>query len=583
MALTSKKTKRKYQEGGAALDYDQQMMEMQGTAPEESEDSFGKALTEISADLTPGIGEVRSVMDAKKSFEEGDALGVGLGVLGAVPGIGIGARGLKSFVKAGKVAEGVKNLNSVSDEAFETVLKEIPPPKLKGTKEDDPFELINVNREEWRAANKQKYKKPESEMVLQDAALKLDAGEITPQEFRKLADKAAPYSYNTKVPKLYTDEAVAASLPTEKFVKQHGIIGLNKAVPEGAQVESRFDINAYLHYNVYSATIQGVKEAESLGKKSGVFGYAKTVVLDNVNLRLSEKEKEDAFKIAKGRAKSPFITMKGKWRNHNPEAIHAFAEKIIEAEQKGIDTGWVQVSVNPSKSGSFVAVRKNKETGELVTNPIEQADKIIQIGKMVLAKVDPTNLKTWDEYYKTNKFAQGGMMLPQERQPMYSSTITTPAGSQSDTDTGGVIAVPQEETTAATTTQTNPMDAVRMPPGMAKGGMLQEGGLLQEGGTVDPASGNEVPTGSLQEEVRDDIPAQLSEGEFVFPADVVRFIGLERLMKMRQAAKEGLQKMNDMGQMGNAEEATMDDGADTEFETEIDDILAEVEREGQQA
>jgi hypothetical protein len=55
-------------------------------------------------------------------------------------------------------------------------------------------------------------------MVLQDAALKLDAGEITPQEFRKLADKAAPYSYNTKVPKLYTDEAVAASLPTENGV-----------------------------------------------------------------------------------------------------------------------------------------------------------------------------------------------------------------------------------------------------------------------------------------------------------------------------------------------------------------------------
>ena len=251
--------RKKYQAGGMSTDYEQQIMDMQGTAPEGSEDSFGKALTEISADLTPGIGEVRSAMDAKKSFEEGDALGVGLGVLGAVPGIGIGARGLKSFVKAGKVAEGVKNLNSVSDEAFETVLKEIPPPKLKGTKEDDPFELINVNREEWRAANKKKYKKPESEMVLQDAALKLDAGEITPQEFRKLADKAAPYSYNTKVPKLYTDEAVAASLPTEKFVKQHGIIGLNKAVPEGAQVESRFDINAYLHYNVYTATIQGVK------------------------------------------------------------------------------------------------------------------------------------------------------------------------------------------------------------------------------------------------------------------------------------------------------------------------------------
>jgi Arc/MetJ-type ribon-helix-helix transcriptional regulator len=107
--------------------------------------------------------------------------------------------------------------------------------------------------------------------------------------------------------------------------------------------------------------------------------------------------------------------------------------------------------------------------------------------------------------------------------------------------------------------------------------LLEEGGMLDEGGTTDPESGNEVPAGSLQKEVRDDIPAQLSEGEFVFPADVVRFIGLERLMQMRQAAKRGLAKMNDMGQMGNSEEATMDDGEDTEFETEIDDILADVE------
>jgi Arc/MetJ-type ribon-helix-helix transcriptional regulator len=138
----------------------------------------------------------------------------------------------------------------------------------------------------------------------------------------------------------------------------------------------------------------------------------------------------------------------------------------------------------------------------------------------------------------------------------------------------------QQREVAASTSQ---MSNIKMPPGMAKGGiMLEEGGMLQEGGTIDPASGNEVPTGSLQEEVRDDIPAQLSEGEFVFPADVVRFIGLERLMQMRQAAKKGLAQMDKMGQMGNADEATMDDGADIEFESEIDDILAEVEAEAQQ-
>jgi hypothetical protein len=88
---------------------------------------------------------------------------------------------------------------------------------------------------------------------------------------------------------------------------------------------------------------------------------------------------------------------------------------------------------------------------------------------------------------------------------------------------------------------------------------FDEGGLMEEGGMVDEESGNEVPPGSLREEVRDDIPAQLSEGEFVFPADVVRYIGLENLMRMRQEAKQGLAQMEAMGQMGNGDEAVVQD------------------------
>ena len=102
--------------------------------------------------------------------------------------------------------------------------------------------------------------------------------------------------------------------------------------------------------------------------------------------------------------------------------------------------------------------------------------------------------------------------------------------------------------------------------GKAKGGdigkqmeMFQDGGLKDEGGTKAPVSGNDVPPGATQEEVRDDIPSQLSEGEFVFPADVVRYIGLEKLMTMTQEAKMGLKMMEKMGQMGNSEEASMPD------------------------
>jgi hypothetical protein len=99
-----------------------------------------------------------------------------------------------------------------------------------------------------------------------------------------------------------------------------------------------------------------------------------------------------------------------------------------------------------------------------------------------------------------------------------------------------------------------------------------EGGLMEEGGMVDEESGNEVPPGSLREEVRDDIPAQLSEGEFVFPADVVRYIGLEKLMRMRQEAKQGLAQMEAMGQMGNGDEAVMEDDLPFDmYDLDIDD------------
>lgn len=109
--------------------------------------------------------------------------------------------------------------------------------------------------------------------------------------------------------------------------------------------------------------------------------------------------------------------------------------------------------------------------------------------------------------------------------------------------------------------------------------MLAEGGVMQEGGTVDEVSGNEVPAGSLKEEVRDDVDAKLSPGEFVVPADVVRYIGLENLMKMRDKAKAGLKQMSDIGQMGNAEEAVTDEEDVGEFSSAVDEVMGEEEQE----
>jgi len=79
---------------------------------------------------------------------------------------------------------------------------------------------------------------------------------------------------------------------------------------------------------------------------------------------------------------------------------------------------------------------------------------------------------------------------------------------------------------------------------------MNEGGLTDDGMDVDPVSGNDIPAGSMAEEVRDDIPAQLSDGEYVVPADVVRYYGVKFFEDLRERAKMGLAEMEANGRIG---------------------------------
>lgn len=93
--------------------------------------------------------------------------------------------------------------------------------------------------------------------------------------------------------------------------------------------------------------------------------------------------------------------------------------------------------------------------------------------------------------------------------------------------------------------------------------LLQEGGIADDGTTVDPVSGNEVPPGSMAEEVRDDVPAQLSEGEYVVPADVTRYYGVKFFEDLRTQAKQGMGQMEAEGRIGGEPVSqTMDNQAE---------------------
>jgi hypothetical protein len=80
--------------------------------------------------------------------------------------------------------------------------------------------------------------------------------------------------------------------------------------------------------------------------------------------------------------------------------------------------------------------------------------------------------------------------------------------------------------------------------------LFDMGGLTDDGAMRDPVSGNDVPPGSMASEVRDDVPAMLSEGEYIVPADVVRYYGVKFFEDLRGQAKSGMMDMERNGRIG---------------------------------
>ena len=194
-----------------------------------------------------------------------------------------------------------------------------------------------------------------------------------------------------------------------------------------------------------------------------------------------------ASKIATGSAKTTIARMQGEWQNMDPEDVYKTVENLFD------DPEWVQVGMNPYRASYFY----DKADGM----PVVSAEQVMQVGPLVFAK-------------KAKK------TTPDDPQFQFENKVT---GVKANFNEGGMAM--DEQTQMA----------------FALGGSVED---------VDPVSGNEVPTGSLPEEVRDDIPAQLSEGEYVVPADVVRFYGVKFFEDLRTQAKEGFAEMEANGRIG---------------------------------
>jgi hypothetical protein len=220
--------------------------------------------------------------------------------------------------------------------------------------------------EEFKNANKgiKQTRIPE----VQDAAEKLKAGEITTQEYLQTVEKFQPIKPLGAVQKRPTNKDIAMSL-TKNEDDSAGIVGVNLDVPDGTMISSRLDIPAYESNDTWVVTLH-----DGSIKNGLAVGYGQTAVLNGVEFTSNPKA---ALNMAAGGSKGTIARINGSWENHDSAAIEKLAQDILDGTAPDADQ-WTEVGMNPFRHSYFY----RKSDGM----PVANAEQVIQIGPLVLAK-----------------------------------------------------------------------------------------------------------------------------------------------------------------------------------------------------
>jgi len=247
-------------------------------------------------------------------------------------------------------------------------------------------------------------------------------------------------------------------------------------------------ISARLDIPAYNDTDTWVVSLHDGTEKGGAtVGYAQTAVLNDVNFTTVPLA---ASSIAAGKGKTTIARMNGSYVNAEPEEVYNTAKELLEANPED----WTQVGMNPYRASYFY----DKADGM----PVVSSDQVIQVGPLVFAQNVKKTTPDDEMFEFTNKrtgvtanFSEGGMALEEQMAMNFGDVPDNTIGQ-------------------------------------------------------DPVSGNDIPLGSTAENVRDDIPTMLSEGEIVVPADVVNFHGVKLFEDLRAEAKLGYAQMANDGRIG---------------------------------
>jgi hypothetical protein len=212
--------------------------------------------------------------------------------------------------------------------------------------------------------------------ALKQAVSDLQEGKITQDEYNRMVDDLRPVYPYEAVPAITTKEEATYALAngrgqSEEKAAKYGLP--NKELKAGEFAQLRLDIPSYQNHDAWVVSVHTPKSTNTAVQAAydagPVVGYESAAALTDAYFGMNQKA---AAKIATGTAKGTIATVFGKWKPISVAAAKVRADAAIK------DPAWTQVGMDPFRHSYFY----DRDT----MRPVLQADEVIQIGPLVLAK-----------------------------------------------------------------------------------------------------------------------------------------------------------------------------------------------------
>ena len=236
--------------------------------------------------------------------------------------------------------------------------------------------------------------------ALTEASEKLYQGKINYAQYDKLVNDVKPIVPYETVPAPATVNEMREALAGEK---KKAIINKLQEIPEGTRVKLRLDIPAYTTKGTWVPTIHNMA-----GK---AISHESTAIITNADFTMSEADQNKGLDIARRKpfgaefretgditkakrmTKTPYATISGDLVQTTPDNSFAEAQAAMN------DPTFVQVGFDPERHSYFY--------DRTTTQPVVSADRVIQVGPLVLAKNPVFEGKEQFKYSKTSSELEG--------------------------------------------------------------------------------------------------------------------------------------------------------------------------------